>query len=53
MAAVSSTGKRRVALERIACTAAMPPTSEMMLFTSWMRFSRIGPPRALVRIGLC
>ena len=44
MAAVSSTGKPRVAFDVTACTRTMSPTSESRLFTSWIRLSRIGPP---------
>ena len=44
MAAVSSTGKPRVAFEVTACTSTTSPTSDSRLFTSWIRLSRIGPP---------
>jgi hypothetical protein len=44
IAAVSSTGKPRVALEVIACTETISPTNCMRLLTSWIRLSKIGPP---------
>ena len=44
MAAVSSTGNPRVAFDVTACTVTIGPTSDIRLFTSWIRLSRIGPP---------
>ncbi len=44
IAAVSSTGKPRVAFDVTAWTLTMSPTSASRLFTSWIRLSRIGPP---------
>ena len=61
MAAVSSTGNPRVALEVTAWTLTMSPTSDSRLFTSWVRLSRDGtaarfapPPAAdvVVVVGL-
>jgi hypothetical protein len=49
IAAVSSTGKPRVAFDVTAWTVTMSPTRDIRLFSSWVRLSRIGPPPALRR----
>src|SRR5439155_1290824 len=45
IATVSSTGKLRVALDAIPCTATISPHSARRLPISWIRLIRIGPPR--------
>ena len=43
-AAVSSTGRFRALLVRIACTVSISPHRERMMPISWIRLIRIGPP---------